>query len=134
MDLAGEYRLSDAMIKALQSLGVRDNYIFVTTRVADLELFPGCQSQHSDEEIQAAFDIARHTHALDLIRIDRNKILDKTDYLMQPDYPQDSNEIRQAWLNYRQELRDLPANSPDVSIDLETGELTGVVWPTEPTN
>lgn len=129
MDLAGEYRLSDAMIKALQGLGVRDNYVFVTTRVEDLQLLEGCQSQHTNEEIQAAFDVARHTHALDLIREDRNKILDKTDYIMQPDYTLSTKE---DWVTYRQALRDLPANSGDVSIDPETGELTGVVWPVKP--
>jgi hypothetical protein len=128
MDLAGEYRLSDAMIKALQGLGVRDNYVFVTTRVEDLQLLEGCQSQHTNEEIQAAFDVARHTHALDLIREDRNKILDKTDYIMQPDYTLSTKE---DWVTYRQALRDLPANSGDAIIN-ETGELTGVVWPVKP--
>jgi len=38
-----------------------------------------------------------------------------------------------AWQDYRQQLRDLPANSGEAQIDLETGELIGVVWPTEPT-
>lgn len=121
------------MIKALVSLGVRDNYVFVTTRVADLELMKGCEAQHTDEEIQAAFDVARHTHALDLVREERNKKLDASDYLMQADYPM-SPEAKEAWRTYRQELRDLPSNSGEAQIDLETGELTGVVWPTKPTN
>ena len=36
----------------------------------------------------------------------------------------------QAQLDYRQALRDLPANSTP-SLD-ENGELTGVTWPTKP--
>ena len=132
MNLEGEYNLSNAMIKALQALGVRDNYVFVTGRVEDLVLLDGCQSQHTNEEIQAAFDITRHTYALDLIRKDRNKILNETDYITNNDYPNKSEEVKQAWLTYRQALRDLPANSPDASFDLNTGKLIGVTWPVPP--
>lgn len=83
--------------------------------------------------VQAKMDELRPVEALKKLREQRDPLLDKTDRFALPDFPHDSDEIRQAWLNYRQELRDLPANSPNVSIDLETGELTGVVWPTEPT-
>ena len=85
-------------------------------------------------EVQAKMDELRPVEALKKLREQRDPLLDKTDRYALPDFPHDSDEIRQAWLNYRQQLRDLPANSPHVSIDLETGELTGVVWPTEPTN
>ena len=131
MDEAGEYRLSDAMVKALQTLGVRDNYILTATRVKDNWLKPGCEAQHTDAEVQAAFDVARHTHALDLVREDRNKKLADTDYLMQPDYPL-TEEARDAWQTYRQALRDLPSNLPDAIIDPESGELVGVEWPIKP--
>lgn len=131
MDEAGEYRLSDAMAKALDSLGVLDNYVFITTHVEHLELMPECQAQHTDAEIQAAFDVARHTHALDLVREDRNKKLDDTDYLMQPDYPL-TDEEKAAWQTYRQALRDLPSNLPDAIINPDSGALTGVVWPDIP--
>ena len=46
MDEAGQYRLSDAMVKALETLGVRDDYVFITTHVEHLELLEGCQAQH----------------------------------------------------------------------------------------
>ena len=71
--------------------------------------------------------------SLKLLRVIRNVRLSETDYVFVSDYPL-LEDKRQDWINYRQQLRDLPANSPNVSIDLETGELTGVVWPTEPTN
>lgn len=132
MDEAGEYRLSDAMIKALQTLEVRDNYSLAATRVEDNWLMPGCEAQHTDAEIQVAFDVARHTHALDLVREDRNKKLADTDYLMQPDYPL-TEEARAAWQAYRQALRDLPSNLPDATIDPESGALIGVTWPDKPT-
>lgn len=68
------------------------------------------------------------------LRMERDKKLRETDQYGLADYPFMSDEHKQAWKDYRQELRDLPANSPEAQIDLETGELTGVVWPTKPTN
>lgn len=40
------------------------------------------------------------------IREERNKLLKETDYLMQPDYPL-TEEKRQEWKIYRQQLRDI---------------------------
>ena len=39
------------------------------------------------------------------------------------DYPHPTPEIKQAWLDYRQSLRDLPSNTEDP---------TNPVWPTPP--
>ena len=47
-----------------------------------------------------------------------------------PDFGDASEEVKQAWLTYRQELRDLPSNSTP-SFD-ENGQLTGVTWPIPP--
>ena len=66
------------------------------------------------------------------LRIVRDKKLKDTDQYGLPDFPHKSEEVKQAWLTYRQALRDLPANSPDVSIDLNTGELISVNWPVPP--
>jgi hypothetical protein len=43
---------------------------------------------------------------------ERNKRLSETDYLLCVDYPI-SAEMKQKWLDYRQTLRDLPANTQD---------------------
>jgi hypothetical protein len=85
-------------------------------------------------EVQAKMDELRPQEAMKKLREERDPLLDKTDRYVLSDFPHDSDEIRQAWKDYRQQLRDLPANSPEAQIDLETGELTGVVWPTKPTN
>lgn len=82
-------------------------------------------------EFQAKMDELRPVEALKKLREQRDPLLDKTDRFALPDFPHDSDEIRQAWLNYRQELRDLPANS-GVTINPETGALEGVVWPVKP--
>lgn len=57
------------------------------------------------------------------IRKKRNTLLSKTDYLATIDYPHPSPEAKQAWLDYRQALRDLPANTVDPE---------NPVWPEAP--
>jgi hypothetical protein len=49
------------------------------------------------------------------LRQERNKRIAQTDYLAISDYPHPTEEARQAWLDYRQALRDLPANTTDPS-------------------
>lgn len=53
----------------------------------------------------------------------RNRLLDQTDKYSANDYPHKTDEIRQAWLDYRQALRDLPANTEDPE---------NPVWPVAP--
>lgn len=57
------------------------------------------------------------------LRQQRNIILEQTDKYAIPDYPHPTPEARQAWLDYRQALRDLPANTEDP---------VNPVWPTRP--
>ena len=57
------------------------------------------------------------------LRKERNKRIAQTDYLAIPDYPHATEEVKQAWLDYRQALRDLPANTTDPE---------NPVWPTPP--
>ena len=61
-----------------------------------------------------------HSKAL---RRKRDSILEKTDKYTVPDYPHPTPEARQAWLDYRQALRDLPANTEDPE---------NPVWPVAP--
>ena len=58
------------------------------------------------------------------LRKERNQLIQQTDWRATVDYP---NPDKQAWLDYRQALRDLPANSTP-ALD-ENGNLTGVEWP-----
>jgi len=60
---------------------------------------------------------------MDVLRKARNELLDKTDRYATIDYPHPTEEAKQAWLDYRQALRDLPANTTDPS---------NPVWPTAP--
>ena len=60
-----------------------------------------------------------------LLRFERNRKLTGTDWWCCSD-----RTPTQAQLDYRQALRDLPANSTP-SLD-ENGNLTGVTWPNKP--
>lgn len=56
-----------------------------------------------------------------LLRELRDKLLRETDYLINSDYPHKTEEIKQAWKEYRQALRDLPDNcNPQLN---EKGDL-----------
>ena len=57
------------------------------------------------------------------LREERNKRIAQTDYLFTSDYPHATEEVKQAWLDYRQALRDLPANTTDPE---------NPVWPVAP--
>ena len=60
------------------------------------------------------------------IRLKRNTLLDETDWWAVADRTMTSEQTA-----YRKELRDLPANSPNVALD-EQGNLINVTWPTKP--
>jgi len=64
---------------------------------------------------------------LRLLRQQRNQLLAQTDWRFRSDLTPS-----QAWIDYCQALRDLPANSTP-ALD-ENGQLTGVNWPTPPEN
>jgi len=72
-------------------------------------------------ELQAA-------EPLRLLRDKRNRLLTATDWRMVPDYP-GANQTE--WQTYRQALRDITTQSPSLDSD---GNLTGITWPTPPTD
>lgn len=79
---------------------------------------PHYSVQQLEEETDSEF-------ALKWLREKRNYLLGKTDWWCCSDRTPTQEQI-----NYRQALRDLPANSTP-SLD-ENGQLTGVTWPTKP--
>ena len=67
---------------------------------------------------------------LKIYREIREVIFMEIDKYALPDFPHSSESVRQAWLDYRKALRDLPSlQSP--SLDSE-GNLINIIWPTDP--
>ncbi len=61
--------------------------------------------------------------ALENLRRKRNFLIKESDVYSLPDYPHPTSEARQAWLDYRQTLRDLPSTTEDPA---------NPVWPVPP--
>lgn len=72
------------------------------------------------EDFEAVFANKR---ALLVLRKRRDEKLKESDSYVALDYPHTSDEVRQAWLDYRQALRDLPSVTEDPE---------NPVWPVPP--
>tara|TARA_Y100000114_G_scaffold114979_1_gene109035 strand:+ start:1718 stop:2074 length:357 start_codon:yes stop_codon:yes gene_type:complete len=84
------------------------------------------QTQPTEDEIQAKIAELQAAEPLRQLRIQRNQLLQQTDWRMTSDYPYDDQA---EWASYRTSLRNLPATAePTLS---ESGELI-VDWPTAP--
>jgi hypothetical protein len=81
-------------------------------------------------ECEAAWEEILNEAPMKKLRHERNIKLLETDKYSINDWPHASEEVKQAWITYRQELRDLPSNSTP-QLD-ENGNLTNVTWPTPP--
>ena len=71
----------------------------------------------------------------DLLRMERDKLLRNTDFMLVSDYPHKSEVIKNQWITYRQSLRDLPSNIniSDLTVDFEIENLfSGITWPQPP--
>ena len=68
---------------------------------------------------------------MDILRSERDTLLQRTDIYVLSDFPHATESVRQLWLTYRQNLRDLPANNPNPSINSNL-ELTNVTFPVDP--
>jgi hypothetical protein len=80
------------------------------------------QPRCSKEEWENAKTELQAAEPLRLLRIERDRLIQQTDWWVLPD-----RTATPAQLAYRQALRDLPANSTP-TLD-ENGNLTGVEWP-----
>lgn len=63
------------------------------------------------EMYQSAYPIVEQTIGIKLLRIERSRLLSKTDWIMTVDNAE-SLANKNDWVAYRQALRDLPENPP----------------------
>ena len=89
-------------------------------------VFHNGQPPPTEEEIQAKIAELEAAEPLRLLRIQRNQLLQQTDWRMTTDYPYNDQA---DWASYRTALRNLPATA-EPTLD-EQGNLI-VDWPTAP--
>ena len=83
------------------------------------------------EEILASAQQLLDERPMVLLREERDELLAKSDKYTLPDYPHPTPEIRQAWLDYRQSLRDITQTATP-TLDEYGRRLNEFVWPTPP--
>ena len=110
--------LENSIRQYLSSFGIPftyDNKIVVWENIVN-------KTQPTESEIKAKIAELEAAEPMRLLRIERDRLIQQTDWWVLPD-----RTATPAQLAYRQALRDLPANSTP-ALD-ENGNLTGVEWP-----
>jgi len=110
------------IVDALNNLYDKPKYTVIDGKLFSWE---DERPQPTEEEIQAKIAELEAAEPLRLLRIQRNQLLQQTDWRFRSDLTPS-----QEWIDYCQALRDLPANS-EPQLD-ENGNLTNVNWPVPP--
>lgn len=112
------------LLEALYALGIDGGWKIKDGKVTK---WWADKPQPSQSEIDTKIAELRAAEPMRLLRQERNRKLAETDWRATVDYP---GTDKNAWLAYRQSLRDLPStSSPQLD---ENGQLTNVTWPTKP--
>lgn len=84
----------------------------------------------TEQEILNKIEDNENILKYEILRIERNKKLIESDKYMIEDFPNMTNEKKELFKLYRQQLRDLPSTAtPDINDDCE---LINITWPTPP--
>ena len=110
------------IVDALNNLYDKPKYTVIDGKLFSWE---DERPQPTEEEIQAKIAELEAAEPMRLLRIQRNQLLQQTDWRFRSDLTPS-----QEWIDYCQALRDLPANS-EPQLD-ENGNLTNVNWPVPP--
>jgi hypothetical protein len=109
-------------------LNLRPNALFsvIENNYDSLEWLDTEQTKPTKSEIDS--ELLRINDELKLveIRTKRNELLINTDKYSLTDYPHATDEIRQAWLTYRQDLRNITNNLDLSVITLEFDSLSNI--------
>jgi len=110
---------------ALQKM--HPNCAFKVDKYDNITWIDEIPNKPSQEQIQAKIAELEAAEPLRLLRIQRNQLLQETDWTQNRDVTL-ANDAE--WAAYRQALRDLP-NTATPELD-EYGNLTNVTWPEKP--
>ena len=85
----------------------------------EINFFDSYIQKPSKEDFETKLQELKNARIWKEIRKERDGRIALTDYLFTSDFPHKTPEIRQAWFDYRQALRDLPSSE-------------NPLWPTPP--
>ena len=98
-----------------------ENVVGIGTTYDDLKYAEGYEKP-SKEAFEVKLQELIDAQPLKDLRAERDTLLSQTDKYATIDYPHGSEAAKQVWLDYRQALRDLPANT----------NPSNPVWPEAP--
>jgi len=112
--------------KALENL--RPNSVWHISVVNGVEqvFWKNNNEAPTESEIQAKIAELEAAEPLRLLRKQRNQLLSQSDWMALSD-----RTMTQSQIDYRQALRDITTQTPSLDSD---GNLTGITWPTAPTD
>ena len=118
---------------ALQSLRPNAQWHMIGTEYSNIYWDDETQTKPTEQEVNNKIEELKISEPFRLLREERNKLIAETDWTQLKDI--DLDIIRERnWKNYRQALRDLPANSNpklDSNGDLD---MSSVNWPDKPSS
>ncbi len=90
------------------------------------------QTQPTEEEVDAKFTELTNAEPMNLLRVERTRILSESDWMANSDVT-----MSDEWKTYRQALRDLPKVHPvsygDPKLDSNGNlDMSSITWPTPP--
>ena len=85
---------------------------------------------------QTAFDTDKHNKNMGYLRAERGSRLEASDIPVLPDrWATMDDDTKTAWSSYRQQLRDLPADSDALAwASSDAADLDDITWPSSPDN
>ena len=112
---------------ALAALRPKSEFYLEGDEYSDLTWLDSGTTKPTETEINDKITELNNAEAMKLLREERNRLLNLTDWRASSDLT-----LSDAWKNYRQALRDLPASaSPTLNSDYDL-DKSSVTWPTVP--
>ena len=113
--------------RALEELKPNSEWAVIGDQYSRLTWLDKNQTKPTEDEINAKITELQNAEPMRILRIERNRLLQETDWRASSDLI-----ISEEWKIYRQRLRDLPeGNSPDLNSN-GTLDKTSINWPTPP--
>ena len=119
------------IVSALEALKPKAQWTLAGDSYAGLQWLDKTQTKPTEEEVNAKIVELEAAEPMKLLRVERNKLIAETDWTQANDIPFLAPK-KKEWQIYRQQLRDLPANSSPKLDSNYNLDLTSVTWPTPP--